>query len=203
MRDERHTQTDWERPGNDALEQELEAALAKYAAVEPRTGLEERVLANLRTTPIQTPSWWRWSMAAAAAIVVVAAALLWRSDKPSPAITTTPSSIARHGPRGPAPGVGTHNVSDNGQMRARRHGQRSAKHQVHLQIATAAQPKLDQFPSPHPLSEQEKILERYVAKYPERAVLLARLRTEQLRQDQLEETKDLSSGSTGQDSKTE
>ena len=50
-----------------------------------------------------------------------------------------------------------------------------------------APPKLDQFPSPQPLSEQEKLLQSYVAKYPEQAVLIARARTEALRQDQLEE----------------
>jgi hypothetical protein len=32
----------------DEFDRMLDAALAKYAAVEPRTGLEERVLANLR-----------------------------------------------------------------------------------------------------------------------------------------------------------
>jgi hypothetical protein len=51
----------------------------------------------------------------------------------------------------------------------------------------AINPKLSQFPSPQPLSEQERLLENYVAKYPERAVLLARARLEALQRDQLEE----------------
>jgi hypothetical protein len=54
-------------------------------------------------------------------------------------------------------------------------------------IAIAPHPKLGQFPSPQPLSEQEKILQNYVAKYPEQAVLVARARSEELRRDQLEE----------------
>jgi hypothetical protein len=50
-------------------------------------------------------------------------------------------------------------------------------------------PKLDQFPSPQPLSEQEEILANYVGKYPEHAILIARARNEALQRDQLEEMK--------------
>jgi hypothetical protein len=70
----------------DEFDRMLDAALAKYAAVEPRTGLEERVLANLRAEQARVPdqAWWRWSaIAAVAAVVVVAVALSLRSDKPS------------------------------------------------------------------------------------------------------------------------
>ena len=62
-------------------------------------------------------------------------------------------------------------------------------------IVASANTKLDRFPSPQPLSEQEKILASYVEKYPEEAVLLARARTEAVRQDQLEEMKAFPSGS--------
>ncbi len=70
----------------DELDRMLDAALAKYAAVEPRTGLEDRILANLRAERTRVPdrAWWRWSVAGAlAAVVVVALALAWRSGKPS------------------------------------------------------------------------------------------------------------------------
>jgi hypothetical protein len=50
-----------------------------------------------------------------------------------------------------------------------------------------AQPKLDQFPSPQPLSEQEKLLAGYVAVYPKQAALLARLRTEELERERIEQ----------------
>ena len=55
------------------------------------------------------------------------------------------------------------------------------------------QPKLDQFPSPRPLTEQEKILQSYVAENPEKAVLIARARSEALQRD-LEEMKAFASG---------
>jgi hypothetical protein len=43
----------------------------------------------------------------------------------------------------------------------------------------AATPKLDQFPSPRPLSEQEQILMSYVARYPENAALVAQAQAEE------------------------
>lgn len=77
---------------------------------------------------------------------------------------------------------------------------RRVMHHAHAMIVASAPPKLDRFPSPQPLSEQEKILASYVEKYPEQAVLLARARTEALRQDQLEEMKAFPSGSGATDS---
>ena len=69
----------------DRLDRMLEAALAKYAAAEPRPGLEDRVLANLRAERTRMPvhAWWRWSVAAVLAVVIVAMALAWRSGKSS------------------------------------------------------------------------------------------------------------------------
>jgi hypothetical protein len=53
--------------------------------------------------------------------------------------------------------------------------------------ATVSTPKLAQFPSPQPLSEQERILASYVAKYPEQAALVAQARAQALQQDREEE----------------
>jgi hypothetical protein len=50
------------------------------------------------------------------------------------------------------------------------------------------------------LSEQEKILMKYVARYPEQAVLVARAASEALRRDQLEEMKASASGVLAPDS---
>jgi hypothetical protein len=64
-------------------------------------------------------------------------------------------------------------------------GKRSS---VHLRrTEKAAEPKLDVFPSPLPLSEQEKMLASYVAEYPKEAALIARLRTEALQREFEEE----------------
>ena len=45
---------------------------------------------------------------------------------------------------------------------------------------------MDQFPSPHPLSEQEQILAMYINQDPEHAALIAEARMETLRQDEAE-----------------
>ena len=82
------------------LDSALDAALAKYAAVEPRAGLEDRVLANLRIEQARMPvrAWWRWSVAGAlAAVVFVALALAWRPFKPSPASVENHSSELQMG----------------------------------------------------------------------------------------------------------
>jgi len=62
-------------------------------------------------------------------------------------------------------------------------------HPPRTTIIDVNSPKLEQFPSPQPLSEQERILANYVGKYPEHATLIARARSEALQRDQLEEMK--------------
>jgi hypothetical protein len=64
---------------------------------------------------------------------------------------------------------------------------RRAQPAVVVSAAVAVQPKLDQFPSPRPLSEQEQILANYVAEYPETAALIAQLRTEEREKEREEE----------------
>jgi hypothetical protein len=54
----------------------------------------------------------------------------------------------------------------------------------------AGTPKLDLFPSPHPLSKQEKILASYIAQFRDEAVMVARARTEALRKDREEEMRE-------------
>jgi hypothetical protein len=163
------------------LDRELDVALAKYAAVEPRAGLEERILANLRNeqTKVSDHVWWRWAIGIAAAAIVVAFALNSRSGRPSH------SMVVAHKPETQM----THQGASVAQ--ARRHApiRKTIAHSARSGTPAAANPKLDHFPSPRPLSEQEKILQNYVAKNPERAVLIARAVSEALRQDHLEEMK--------------
>jgi|HubBroStandDraft_6_1064221.scaffolds.fasta_scaffold26161_3 hypothetical protein len=187
----------------DEFDRMLDAALAKYAAVEPRTGLEERVLANLRAEQARVPdqAWWRWSaIAAVAAVVVVAVALSLRSDKPShPDVANhppTPIEAAKERATGIISIAHRSGTRPARPSTARKPGMRPLPPEVTI----ARAPKLEQFPSPQPLSEQEKLLQNYVAENPEQAVLLARARTEALRQDQLEEMNSFPSGDPARDS---
>src|SRR5437879_192702 len=176
----------------DDLDRGLHAALAKYAAVEPRAGLEQRVLANLHAQRAtgNTPGW-RWSIIVlVATVVIVAIALTWRSGRPSPPVVANHSS-----PTTQVPQKGPQIVLNGGETAIRPHGsgtiRRTAVYRSPSKAVRADHPKLDQFPSPQPLSEQEKILANYVARYPEHAALIAEARTEALRRDRAEEMRDV------------
>jgi len=180
----------WRERPDDPSDLDLDAALAKYSAVEPRTGLEERVLARLsdeKSKPLSRPRWY-WSLAAAAAaIAVMVVAFTWKPSSPSRLVIANHPAGATQTTSQPGTNVANRNgsaVSPRGQSPARRTSTRPSRTAV-----VAAAPKLDQFPSPQPLSEQEEILKNYVAKYPEQAVLIARAAAEAQRQDQLEETR--------------
>lgn len=180
---------------NDAFDQQLDAALSKFAAVEPRAGLEDRILANLRIEQERPTerSWWRWPVvgALAAAVIVVVLSLAWSSGKPQ--------NIAAH--LSPSKQTNDHaattQVANNGGIsRIRPHERTSAKRASPLAVRphvteVIAAPRLARFPSPQPLSEQEKILVRYVTKDPEHAALIAQARTEELRRDNAEEMRQL------------
>lgn len=177
-------------PAGDDLDRALDAVLVKYAAVEPRRGLEERILANLRTSPQPANrARWRSSLAlAAAAVVVLAAVVGRRSVRPSHPVIANQPPVTTQSPRQPEKRMANRD--------ARASGQRGhvpiRKTTLHRQpdSVLAAQPKLDVFPSPQPLNEQEKILASYVASYPEDAALIAEARMEALRKDREEKLRE-------------
>jgi hypothetical protein len=191
--------TDMNRPylKNDELDRELNAALTKFAAVEPRRGLEDRILVNLRAERQHNSArtWWRWPVVAAlAALIVVAVSISWRSAK-VPYITT------QHPPAPTNEYNRTQTANNNNKETriTRPHNtvsKRRGKHAVsHPATVLAPAPRLGQFPSPQPLSEQEEILARYVARFPEHAALIALARTEELQRDTTEEMAEAASAS--------
>jgi hypothetical protein len=176
---------------NDKLDRQLEAALARYAAVEPRAGLEDRILANLRAEKecMAERSGWRWqTIAALAAVIVVILLMAWRSGKPARNIAKQrpPATTQVNG------NDGTHLANNSGSGSNQPHEAGPGRHPKPRALTrpatiVVAAPKLDQFPSPQPLSEQEAILTRYVANYPEHAALIAQARSDELRRDSAEE----------------
>lgn len=181
---------------------ELNAALANYSAVEARPGLENRILSNLQAKREQvfTPSPSRWTLSLAAvifaAVVIIVAGLAWRQRTSRTPATAHYSTIAapvvaesaRSGQQNAVAFVMEKSVSPSLKSAAK-----PAADPFKTASVAEAHPKLDQFPSPQPLSEQEKILVSYIENDPERAVLLARARTEELRNDESEETETFSS----------
>jgi hypothetical protein len=168
----------------DSLHLLLDTALAKYSAVEPRVGLEDRILTNLLTEQEQSPvhAWWKWGLAAIAAIAVVALAMTFRWQRPSRLIVVQRTPVE------------TPNSTNRKTQVANREATPQPKHPAILPtrkhhaspaVALEATPalKLDQFPSPQPLTEEEKALVGYVERDPDHAALLAEARMDSLRQN--------------------
>ena len=156
---------------------QLDSALAKYSAVEPRPGIEDRILANLKSqqTTASGVAWWRWAGALAAALLLTIL-VLWRVEKHDP------QRIVRH-PAGSQEQIPAHVVS-NGTLgtQARPVAQmmvnRGRKRTSTRPEFAAAGPKLDQFPSPQPLSQEELALVRYVRSFPREATMVAQTQEE-------------------------
>jgi hypothetical protein len=169
--------------------------LAEYGKAEPRFGLENRILANLETEKARIAGrrrWW-WILGTVSAAAVVAATV-WMGYRPPdqrgafrPAneaqrVQSAPAAMAAEVPSEAGAGVSvpTHPIRSRISRAIRSHAVE--------QVATAITPKLEQFPTPAPLSAQERILARYVSQYPEHAVLMARAQTALERQEQQEDS---------------
>lgn len=161
------------------LDRALDAALAKYATAEPRAGLEERILANLRADreQVTAQTWWRWGLTAALAAVLVVMALVWKSGKPAhPVIAnhppTTAPAVEQPGPKYASKQGTNDNYGRAGTLATHRSMRRP-------RLAVVAEnPKLDQFPSQRPLTEEELALAQYTREFPADAGLIAQAQTE-------------------------
>jgi hypothetical protein len=172
----------------DALDLALDAALAKYVTAMPRPGIEERLVANLRAERGRSRiRLWRRrptvaAFAALAAVLVVS--VLWRSAGPTHriAVGQSPATVA-HSPELRADA--TNRLGGLVPTHQAELGKRPRPRQVAAK--TVFSPRLDRFPSPQPLSEQEKILQSYFSNYPKDAVLVARAWAAAQRRDAEEE----------------
>jgi hypothetical protein len=165
---------------HDELDSTLDAALTKYATVEPRAGLEDRILANLRAEQARVldRAWWQvhfmaCSAAALAVVVVMALALAWRSGKPSHPVVTSHSSVTAHAPNLATTQVAASSSGNGVRPPAPISPRRTMAHRSRPALEASAPPKLDQFPSPQPLSAEEQALVRYVGRFPDDATLIA------------------------------
>jgi hypothetical protein len=173
------------------LESMLDTALRQYSAVEPRNGLEDRIVANLRSrnTAVTHRGWWAWGLATACALLLIGIGLTWNWRR----TPRKPLAESPHRMEIPS-GTGSKQTVARSMAPAQRNKPASLRSGSHKNIKqrqpsaeSARAPKRDQFPSPQPLSEQERILASYVAQYPEHAVLLAQAQAEAERLDREEE----------------
>ena len=166
----------FDNTGRTPLDDQLDAALAKYAAVEPRTGLEERILANLKTRERSSSpaAWSRWAAVVAAALIVTSLALWVEKHNAQQHVrrpTNSTEQALHQTTAESAPPNSTRRVHP---VKVRRADKRSF---TQPPLATA-ELKLDRFPSPRPLSEEELALVRYVQSFPREATLIAQAQEE-------------------------
>ncbi len=172
-----------QNPTEGDLDRILDAALAKYAAAEPRGGLEQRILANLRSVEVPLPkrAWWPWGFSVATlAIVVAIITPVWKARNSSHPLVTNRPNITNPAAAAIPPQIARIAPSK------KEHGRRHTAAVRRTEPVLAAAPKLDQFPSPQPLTEQERILAGYVAQFHDQAVLVASIADQQIRKDRNE-----------------
>ena len=147
------------------IDEFLDAALARYSETESRPGLEQRILANLEAKQ-RAARPWRWLAWGAAVAAVAFAAYV--AMRPAPPRIVMP--IAQQ-PQGAPVVANPPQVAV--QQRVKQVPRLAAKKQV-TKPAVPAVARLEQFPTPAPLTEQERLLLRFVRQEPEEAVLMAR-----------------------------
>jgi hypothetical protein len=166
------------------LDDLLDSGLKQYGQVLPPTGLETRVFANLRAEQenrVARPWPW-WPTAVTVALCALAAGALFMIRKPGngPELrihrsAADTASQGRHTPAATNP-VSAPTLSAGSKGRA---GVRSRSRVAPISV----EPRLEQFPSPAPLSEQEEMLVRYIRERPHEAALIARAQADLLKQD--------------------
>jgi hypothetical protein len=148
------------------VEELLDSMLATYSAVDPRPGLEMRVLAILKAAREKQRPWFglqsMWAGAAAAVLAVIALIFLLRSEEKR----QPPAIEAVHTTQQPAPKI----AREQGPDRPPAHPAtvypvgKAGTQQI-------ADTRPDVFPTPAPLSEQEKLMLRYLAGTPREEIV--------------------------------
>ena len=160
-----------EPKNQERMERWLDKVLAEHGSAEPRPGLEKRVLVRVRQeqeASAQTRSW--WPVLAATAAAVALAIGVFMVERPAKAPVTPVANADRQ--RSPTVAEkAPHQVAVPLRARRPHHTRRDTD-------AGQGVPKLDQFPSPAPLSEEEEALVRYVKEFPEEARMIAQAQAE-------------------------
>lgn len=160
----------------DRFDDLLDGALQRYGNVEPRAGLEGRVLASLAAQEATAMGWhWRWAFwtsATVTAALVIFLTVDWHTHQK--AIANPPARV---------PVVIANEHTTNPQVATEPHQApvrrpRRVRQQPYPLNATKTEPELDQFPSRQPLTEQEQLLAEYVSQFPNEAKLVAKEQAE-------------------------
>lgn len=163
--------------GYDKAGQWIDDALAEYSKAEPRSGFEGRLLARLQTEEQRSPknAWWRWALPIGAAAMCLLA-LLWLGRLSSRQVSKT--QITKSVPT--AKEAVARSSEQIGPLKQDRRTLAKARNK------SISPPKQEQFPAALPLSDQERMLARYVRDFPEKAALVARAQTDLQKLNELE-----------------
>ena len=168
----------------------LDQALQQYSAAEPRLGLEARILQNLANRRPQP--WYSvfamprfiWPLAATVALLAIALGT-WQYRKPAPhpsevAQTTAPAAAAASSEI-KSPVAVTPTATPVARPRHKTQPPQLARREPPSEL-----PRREQFPSPAPLSDQERLLLTYLRTTPKEEVLLAVAQREAEREQDME-----------------
>lgn len=154
------------------IDEMLDSMLANYSAAEPRPGLETRILANLRGAEEKKVAhgWWSfkwlWAGVVAAAIVMAAVLINGRQRVAPPANVVVKNTQAIQ----PLPEIRP-SLRVAGEETARIHRRKTLAPTLPQNAALALSQRPAVFPTPTPLSEQEKLLLSYLAGTPREEVV--------------------------------
>ena len=153
------------------LDQLLDASLARYARVEPRPGLEERLLAGVRAEPSR-PLWlrWAWLPATAGAVALIVVGALVLSERRAPVPPAPRVARTAEAPTAVAPSPAAKETAPVVPAKTAPRATRPTP------ASLATLPRRQEFPSASPLSEQEQLLLRYVQRTPREELLTAAFR---------------------------
>jgi hypothetical protein len=153
------------------MDEMLDSLLAKYSSEEPRPGLETRILANLSESAREegVQGWWNlkwlWVGAVAAAIIIAALVINGRQHvaPPTNVVVNTGQPAPQEGIQPHAPAV------RNEAVRISPRKPLASTRPQNATLALSERPAV--FPTPTPLSEQEKLLLSYLAGTPREEVV--------------------------------
>lgn len=154
------------------LDQILDAGVRAYSTAEPRPGLQQRVLHNVHSA--RRFAWWHWMAAAVPVLACAVVLVVWRPSEPVP-VPHTASAPTSRGAAQRAP-AGTSARATIPAVRP-----------VVVVKRARRVPKRMQFPTPAPLTREERTLLEFVQRSPkEAAELLGETRDTQTKPIQIE-----------------
>jgi hypothetical protein len=154
------------------IDEMLDSLLANYSAAEPRPGLETRILANLQGAAGNESSagWWnfKWLWAGVVVAVIIVAAVLisgrHRIAPPTHVIVKTSLAVLQPGIQPHAP------IARQETARLHRH-KPSTVPTIPQNTALALSERPANFPTPAPLSEQDRLMFMYLENTPHEVVI--------------------------------